>query len=1789
MLKDRFFLKCILLLLTLLPAVLQAQNFSRYNWYFGSSNNAIRFSRSDNSASHINFVQAPPLGVGGSAVASSKLNGDLLFYTDGVNVFDITNTRMLNGLGLTGNASANQPVAIAKVPGQVSQYYIFTNSANFTTGGTISFSIVDMALPGNSIAPAPPSGDVINPKNTFIIGGRSEAMITVPHANGEDFWLITHANGSNDFDVFRFTAAQLTPDLTINFPGLGLTEVAANLSYHERTGRIALSPQEETRDVEILNFDNATGILSLNQYVVNSGLNSTLGQAIYDTEWSNSGQYLYLSVHGDAGPPVIQADVLQYDLLTVGTTLTSVLPTSIFRSYGLQVAPDSAIYHLYQSTAGGPFFVGKLTNSDTIPTEVIYTPQAFAGTINFAGLQFPSFAPSDTTGITVTIQPVTACANTPVTFYPTVTPGADSIVWDFGDGFGGSGWSPVHTYTAQGSFPVTATAFLNGQSVTSIPQPATISQFDLTLSLVSDTTACACEFKPPYGSSCNGGPFNVTVSAQNGSPTYQWFGPSGLLASQNTATLTPDSSGYYYVVATVGLCSAYAGVNIKAYDSLDQRANIWYFGNGAGIDFNPLPSDPAVAISNSVMNTTEGTSIICDRNGQVVFFTDGDKVWLGDDPVTPFTEVASGIGGTPEPNQSTQSALIVPFPGDETMYYIFTTTAIDGFPASYELRYSVFDLKLNGGLGGIVDTDANPATFLGTLLFTKCTERITSNGNWLIAHEFGNNSFRAYPITAQGIGNPVISSIGSDHVFTPVQNGQGYMELGSTGNLAVALSTPGTSNTVEIFDFIDSTGMITNYRVADLKIPAGQVYGLEFSGSKLLTTWSDGTNSQIVEFFFNAGDSVFISKAPPVSVPPGVHLGAIQTGPDGQVYVAVEGASALGTIQVDGDTTSASNTTFLLAGFPLLGGTTSHLGLPNFVQTLANPSQLPGITFTGVCLGNPTDFTGSGKDSNIDKFDWSFGDGITVLDGGPQVSHTYVLAGTYPVTLTVRNKCEDPVAVFTRDVTISPPPSAPTILQAFDTPFLCTGAKVLEATPSTNPDLSRLDFLWTTGDTTRTITVNQTNFYGVTITDNLGCSSTGNMLILDNRPQVDLPANSDACQNDPPQTLNAQNPALGNTFLWTVTTGGVTTPTGSTIQTQQVDKTVVGVFEYEVTVTFPNGCSAKDSSIFSIKPAPLITNIIPTNTSICGANDGSFRFDITGPANTLYRYDITGLPTVFNQGLGTVNVPSTPPNNLAPGTYGIFVQDQVSFCPNSNTVTINDNGFTVSAPTSASTCAPFIINVVHTAVINPITYRVIDAISGVEIVPTTAGAVGSINTPGVPAGSYIVEIRSGGCTVSSTPITLAPASVVAITFDQTDMCNGNLTALTVPAATTFNWSASETGSLASPGTAIGATVPLNPGTWDMVVTADDPGAACPGTATITVTYETFTPDFTQQDQCQDQDILSATPTSNVPGTYRYDWIRNGAAPVQWTNLFPVTLADNTATYAVTVRNNSTGCEFTSATKPILVDGLLDVFLTTTPPCEGTPFTITATPSRANVTSQWKFKALNQPVTNLPDTDLDATGTASGNYSVVVTSTTLSSCTNTADLDIVVSPLTPGLLSDQYLICPEGTNDVNHVVLRPGYGFLSYNWFKENITTGDVSDTLDVFEVGHYSVELVNQFGCTSTDQTLVKEECDPVIVGPTAFRPTSTLQGQGGDLVNQTFRLFTFFISDDDFQVFIFNRWGEMIYQTNQRDFRWNGGYNNDFSTQLPAGTYSYVVKYKSQYHPEQGIMEKRGGVVLLR
>ena len=172
-------------------------------------------------------------------------------------------------------------------------------------------------------------------------------------------------------------------------------------------------------------------------------------------------------------------------------------------------------------------------------------------------------------------------------------------------------------------------------------------------------------------------------------------------------------------------------------------------------------------------------------------------------------------------------------------------------------------------------------------------------------------------------------------------------------------------------------------------------------------------------------------------------------------------------------------------------------------------------------------------------------------------------------------------------------------------------------------------------------------------------------------------------------------------------------------------------------------------------------------------------------------------------------------------------------------------------------------------------------------------SAGTFQTTGVPSGSYNVELTANGCVFSSPAQTFSQDPPVDIQFNTANICNGTITAVTTPVATTYNWSASQSGSLTNPGN--GATVTVNPGTWMLRVTTDAPGGSCPGSDSTTVTIDNYTPAFTQSDACQDQVTLTATPA----GAYTYRWFRNNVQ-IPGGRVITTSAADDNVAYFVRV-------------------------------------------------------------------------------------------------------------------------------------------------------------------------------------------------------------------------------------------------------------------------------------------------
>jgi hypothetical protein len=193
-----------------------------------------------------------------------------------------------------------------------------------------------------------------------------------------------------------------------------------------------------------------------------------------------------------------------------------------------------------------------------------------------------------------------------------------------------------------------------------------------------------------------------------------------------------------------------------------ENAN-WYFGGNTGSE-NPA----GLSFNNSVTVLTDGqtddnrffTSVVSDENGSLLFYTDGRSVWNKNHVKMP--------NGNNTLNGIFHTVSIVPFPGDNNKYYVFTIK-VDVFNENDDYYYSVVDMSLDNSLGDIVQSSIN--TSMGILPYVDPQFNIKNENQrknnmvvakhsdgesyWLILNPF--DVFFILKIDSNGISsNPII-------------------------------------------------------------------------------------------------------------------------------------------------------------------------------------------------------------------------------------------------------------------------------------------------------------------------------------------------------------------------------------------------------------------------------------------------------------------------------------------------------------------------------------------------------------------------------------------------------------------------------------------------------------------------------------------------------------------------------------------------------------------------------------------------------------------------------------------------------------------------------------------------------------------------------------------------------------------------------------------------------------------------------------------------------------------------
>jgi len=1262
----------VLLTFVLLVGSATAQLAKENNiWYFGYYA-GLDF----NSGSPIALPpSAMDQGEGCASIADWK--GNLLFYTDGMTVWDKTHNPMSNGTGLGGSWWATQSALIVPQPDSPDEYFIFTTDGDpGYPSGPIGFhySKVDMSLNGGL-------GAVVQKNVLLLPGPSSEQVTSTKHANGRDVWVISH---NRDTSYYAFlvdnNGVQSTP-VTSNV-GIMRCRQGGEMKVSPLGHQIVMVPLQYEDSMEVASFDNTTGLVSNAFFFMSDTVSSSLPHP-YGVAFSPSGQYLYLS----EGNSLYQYDLQVATRAAIEASAVLVgANTSWYRMGSLQNGPDgkiyiAAYYRPWLSAIKFPDLPGILCQYDS----------AFVTLPNIADsrLGLPAYV-----HVSYRFMFEQLCLGDSTHFYTTNTSAIDSVHWDFGDPSSGgantaTGFSVYHQFTSADTFRVTMIYFQGGASDTAQRDICIIDQ-TVTVNLGPDTTIC-------WGDS-------LVLKAFFPDATYLW--QNGYTAD----SFIVQSPGTYWV-KVMGTCNtAIDTIVIDPFVTAGFSAPQGCVGES--MPFTDLSTSQDSIVSWQWSFAGQGTST--QQNPVYTWQTFGFK------SVTLVVTTVTGCSHTiikpvlvkPVPALSVSgdtaicigSSAQLSSTGSGTFSWSPTSTLNDSTinnPVATPSVSTMYTVSLLGP-NGCISTDSvtlivvDPVVDAGadvTMCEGEPTQLIATSPNAIAAWSWSPSIGLSDPNVANPIASPTstttytitltdtLGCITSDDVtitFNPAPqvtitpdtamcdgasvqlNVQGpagsqyYWDVNGAGLNCyfcpnpVATPTSTTTYAVTVEDISGCT-KDTNVTVTVIPLPlvdAGVDVAVCNGASTTLAatgaanyTWQPGgmttasitiTPTSTTTYTVTGTDNfgcqntddvvVTVTTLPVVDAGPDQSIcdgaGATLTAAGAATYTWDPGTITGATITV----TPTSTTTYTVAGVDANGCENTD---DVTVMVNALPVVDAGVDQT-ICENSPTALTATGAVN----YTWEPG-----TLSGSSIIITPTSTTTYTVTGIDANGCANTDSV---SITVNP---LPTVTASATDTELCEGESTTLTAIGAN------NYVWNPGGVGASITVSPmaTVGYIVTGTDNNGCQDTTTIVItVHPLPTVDAGVDQDICFGES-ATLTASG---ASTYIWQ--------PTGQT--TSSIATTPTSTETHTVTGTDANGCSNTDEVTVTVLPIPVVD--AGQDVEICQGD----QITLTATGADTY---------VWNTGATSPNIIVSP---LITATYTVTGTDSWG-CEGTDDVTV-----TVSAP-----------------------------------------------------------------------------------------------------------------------------------------------------------------------------------------------------------------------------------------------------------------------------------------------------------------------------------------------------------------------------------------------------------------------------------------------------------------------------------------------------------------------------
>lgn len=797
---------------------------------------------------------------------------------------------------------------------------------------------------------------------------------------------------------------------------------------------------------------------------------------------------------------------------------------------------------------------------------------------------------------------------------------------------------------------------------------------------------------------------------------------------------------------------------------------------------------------------------------------------------------------------------------------------------------------------------------------------------------------------------------------------------------------------------------------------------------------------------------------------------------------------------------------------------------------------------------------------------------------GSQASISVTTPGTYTVTVTGVNGCSSTVSsIVTQNITA---PTA-TITSSPATSILTCSTATINLTASGGTSYS-----WSNGTTVvgtaATLAVTLPGIYTVTVTAANGCTSTANSTITQNisTPVAGIFNSSNATVLTCTQTSISLTANGGTTYSWSNGTSVVGTAAALSITSPGT---------YTVTATAANGCT--DTEVITITqniaaPTAAIANggtttILDCNTtsialtasggvsyswsngsSVVGAaaqlqvsTAGTYTVTVTAAngctdtepivityqANTNPSFTqiapictggVINLATTSNNG---VNGSWSPAPNVNATTTYTFTPN-TGLCANTATMTIVVNPYPTISAQNDTICAGSNGTITTQINLNGGTYAWNNSTN------TQANLIAAPNV----TSTYTVIYNLAGCTdTASAQIVVNPVPVVQV--QNATICAGQTGALIASANLangTYLWANGSTND----------TLLLSPNsTSSQNVTYTLNGCtSAPVTATLTVNP---VPTITMNNQtiCAG-DPVTMQANANPAGTYY--WGPNGVQGIATNTFTPI--QDST----IEVFNMLNGCssDTIQATITVLPLPISTFSANVLQGC--VPLSVDFSADVLNNTS-YTWQTSNQLNASGAQTTLDFQ--INGSFSVTLTAT-LNGCSSSTTIANMIEvdnyPVAAFEPSSQVFTEPNQALSF----WNSSVGATTYQWnFGEGGSSSEEAPT-HIFDIENEGTTVLlyaySNLGCSDTASYYIGFDPGLVYYIPNSFTPDA-------DQFNQTFLpIFTSGIDPYNYQLLIYNRWGEVIFESLNPEFGWDGTFGQQ-GNPCPVGTYTYMITVK--------------------